>query len=550
MFRKRYYDRKYFKKKLVKIMKKLSIVIIISILMFNFSCKDEEIIVPKVNITGINQDQVIWQNYTIILEPEDISKVQYIKLFLGDKLIAWLYGDYQHTINTLDFEDGPYLLKAIAYDEEDNPSEETSLQIYIQNIIFKVKLDPGVFTNETIQNNDCYFIIENETGNTKYFQIGNELEYSINRTEDFYGERLSITYSSFSKTFGSKYFFTWRDIKVGQTYFWENEENNRGEYINQTEISFEDIPENNQSICNYLSTIYLAHTDAPLENDDKLPYRVYSKENRFYIGLYTDSGFKYKYTTIPSGINETKVSLSDLETEYSNHKISAQINNLEFVSASVNGYKSNDFKAWDFIKLFQSDSENINKTNIYIPNVNDINFYETELIYYDANNDTYYKDHYWKNSVITNFQKINTSINMNFYGSEIELDINGDYQYFRIHASNGGYSFNWHLVGNNHIHSQYPIIPYEILNKHNLNSNFGEYIKSIITFTGDHTHKADYDDMMESSFNTKDNYIFEEGSNLQYNYKIWTSEETTKESIKKKCIKEKQILNPITVLKK
>ena len=90
------------------------------------ACSDDEDAVtdvenPEIEITGIEEGQVVWSDITLMFDVKDNENVQKIEVYINGVLQKTIEEPpYDYIWETGKFEDGNYSIKAIAFDATGN----------------------------------------------------------------------------------------------------------------------------------------------------------------------------------------------------------------------------------------------------------------------------------------------------------------------------------------------------------------------------------------------------------------------------------------------
>ncbi len=90
---------------------------------------------PEISIDSPLNNATLYDNYTIALNPTDAgSGINYVSIYLNATLVANVSAPYNYKLNTRNYINGVYVLKAVAYDHVGN-TKESSIIIRINNDI-------------------------------------------------------------------------------------------------------------------------------------------------------------------------------------------------------------------------------------------------------------------------------------------------------------------------------------------------------------------------------------------------------------------------------
>src|SRR5690554_2492859 len=125
-------------------MKKFLLLISCTSLIWFSSCKDDEATIdskaPEIEITSIKDGDIVWNNVDLSFNTQDNIEVNKIEVYIDGQFLTRLEEKpFEYNWNTLEFEDGLYTLKAIAFDSNNNKTE-IEIKVTVKNTLLALSV--------------------------------------------------------------------------------------------------------------------------------------------------------------------------------------------------------------------------------------------------------------------------------------------------------------------------------------------------------------------------------------------------------------------------
>ena len=163
------------------------------------ACSDDEDAVtdaenPEIEITGIEEGQVVWSDITLMFDVKDNESVQKIEVYINGVLQkTFEEPPYDYIWETDKFEDGNYSIKAIAFDATGN-KKEAFADVRVKNTLLKLNAEENYLEQKAGQKDRAFVFITDAEGTSVIVEeCFNGMEKVIKRPAGFSSYEFSLT---------------------------------------------------------------------------------------------------------------------------------------------------------------------------------------------------------------------------------------------------------------------------------------------------------------------------------------------------------------------
>jgi len=439
-------------------MKKYTIIYLL--LFFTLGCSDNKIEPAQIDDIGINisinpvhSDNIIWNTTKVSMEVSDLENLEKIELYLDDKIIeSFINIPSSFTFNTRNYDNGDYILKAIAYDKKGHKTVSNILNIKIYNYLLEI----NVGDQATFDGNRFLIITENDGTLIEIVNAINVGSLKVDRPEDFNDSTFAIheIRTSISRFNGINSVFSIKPgkIKVGEKVYKEMQ-------LGETLINFKDIPDFNYATTsngnNGQWTVYLYL--------DTISLPVYKDCNDSFFFMETTNGPGYLMIKNLTEGGNREVSLNDLNYDMDQLEFNLSNPNYELGSIQVKGYSELSNKNAPHKTFFYKDFNNSENTFINIPSNDPFSDYETIV---SAKNDGVYEYNRNFGEISQEFNFFDGSISINDgHLKSLDITVKGAYDLILMEWYSYGNTddYYWRTFGQDTSKPAYPEVTEEVL---------------------------------------------------------------------------------------
>lgn len=185
------------------------------------SCQKEEEELPDMEASSLTLEtsgnfSKLYNEVTLRSTVVDNAEIGHVIFYVnGDSLGKATEAPYELTWNTKEVEDGPYLLRAVAYDASGNKSEATQ-EVMVKNTLFVLHIDNGhlpQWKNNILK--EWIFFSDRKgrpIGEVKQISNGTSLHWE--RPADFYGDTISFNHLLYRRRIPEDNRNTYDDIDI------------------------------------------------------------------------------------------------------------------------------------------------------------------------------------------------------------------------------------------------------------------------------------------------------------------------------------------------